>query len=287
MMAGVRVLSGLFATGGRAAVLALVTIILLAAAISNPKAKEKTGVLIFAAASTADAINDVLAHYARRPDAQSNGPDAQHKTGESRPRVRASFASSGTLARQISLGAPAHIFLSANAKWMDYLARQKLIVNRSRRNLFGNRLVLIAPSRSRITLTIAPDFPLARALGSGRLVVADPGHVPAGIYARQALKSLGVWDTIARRIARAGNVRAALALVARGEAPLGIVYATDAGISPGVKRIATFPSSSHGPITYPAALMAGRDTKAARRFYDFLISRAGLGIFARHGFEVE
>lgn len=228
-------------------------------------------VLLFAAASTGDAVGEVIALYAAGK-------------GE---RVRASFASSGTLARQIALGAPANVFLSANTRWMDYLAKRRLIVSGSRLDLFGNRLVLIAPEASEIELAIGPGFPLLRALGDGRLAVADPAHVPAGIYARQALTALGVWDAIAPRTARAGDVRGALALVARGEAPAGIVYATDLRVSRRVRLIGTFPPSSHAPITYPAALVAGHDTQAAHRFYVFLMSDAALRVFARHGFAAE
>ena len=252
----------------RAAVARAALVAALASALV-PMARAE--VLLFAAASTASAVSEVIALYAAGK-------------GE---RVRASFASSGTLARQIALGAPANVFLSANRRWMDYLDRRRLIVSGSRLDLFGNRLVLIAPKASAIVLAIGPGFALLRALGDGRLAVADPAHVPAGLYARQALTALGVWDAIAPRTARAGDVRGALALVARGEVPAGIVYATDLRVSRRVRLIGTFPPSSHTPITYPAALVAGQDTRAAHRFYVFLMSGAALRVFARHGFAVE
>ena len=253
----------------RAARTALAVLFICAlATFTASSANTKADVLVFAAASTAEAIGEVVALY----------------TADGRGRARASFASSGTLARQIELGAPANVFISANGKWMDYLAERRLIVGGSRLELFGNRLVLIAPAASKFKLVIAPGFALARKLGGGRLALADPAHVPAGIYARQALTSLGVWDNVATLTARTGDVRAALALVARGEAPAGIVYATDLRVSRRVRLVGTFPPASHAPITYPAALIAANDTQAAHRFYAFLLSDAVQRIFARHGF---
>lgn len=223
-------------------------------------------VLVFAAASTRDAMTEAI--------------------GKSRDaaRIRVSFAASSTLARQIVSGAPADLFLSANRRWMDYLERSGLIVAETRFDLLRNRLVLIAPIASGLHIRIGTGFPLVTALGDGWLAIADPGHVPAGIYARQALTRLGVWQTVRRRTARAGDVRAALALVERGEAAAGIVYGSDARASRHVRVIDVFPTASHDAIAYPVALVAGRGSGTARRFLAFLKSAAAARIFARHGF---
>lgn len=224
------------------------------------------GVLIFAAASLQTALEQL------RPDlARAAGTD-----------VRASYAGSSTLARQIESGAPADVFISADIAWMDYLEARGAIRAGTRVNLLGNRLVLIAPAARRPALTIAPGFPLAAALGDSRLAVADP-DVPAGRYARSALTSLGVWDSVANRLAPAENVRAALLLVARGEAPLGIVYRTDALAVPDVAVVDTFPAASHPPIVYPAAATATA-VDAAARVLAALRAPAAAGVFARHGF---
>lgn len=229
-------------------------------------------VLVFAAASTAAAVEAVAALYGRRAG------DAA---------VRTVFAASSTLARQIANGAPADIYLSANRKWMDWLADRKLIDPASRRDLFGNRLVLIAPLGSPLRLDIRPGFALARHLGDGRLALADPDHVPAGIYARQALEALGVWHAVGPRAARARDVRGALALVERGAAPAGIVYATDARNSRRVTIAGRFPARTHAPIRYTVALVPRRNGAAPRAFLAFLTSKPALAVFARHGFTVE
>ncbi len=245
---------------------------LAAAMIATGPATAKTGdVLIFAAASTAEAINAVNILYAELYGA----------------RARAVFAASSALARQIANGAPADVFLSANRKWMDWLAAKGDIVAASRRDLFGNRLVLVAPRGSDLRIRIERGFPLGRLLGAGRLALADPRHVPAGIYAKQALTALGAWQKVGRRAARARDVRGALALVERGEAPAGIVYATDARISTRVRIIGTFPAATHAPIVYNAALVRGRDHGAARKFFAFLSSPPARATFARHGFTVD
>jgi molybdate transport system substrate-binding protein len=197
--------------------------------------------------------------------------------------VRFSFASSAILARQIEAGARADVFLPADQEWMEYLERRSLIQTSSRRDVAGNRLVLIAPRASGLQLVIEPGFPLVAALGKGRLATGDPDSVPAGRYARAALTSLGVWDDVADRLVRADDVRHALMFVARGEAPLGIVYATDARVDGHVRIVGTFPADSHLPITYPVALTrrAGPD---AERFVQFVLGDAGRAAFQRAGF---
>nr|WP_240499901.1 molybdate ABC transporter substrate-binding protein [Sphingomonas montana] len=200
-----------------------------------------------------------------------------------------SFAASSALARQIDAGVPADLFVSADEAWMDDVARKGLVRAGTRVSFLGNRLVLVAPAgrgggQATGPGTIRRGFPLARALGAtGRLAMADPDAVPAGKYGRAALTALGVWPSVARRVARAESVRAALALVARGEAPYGIVYATDARAEKGVRVVGVFPANSHPPITYPVALLKG-GSAAGEAFRRFLISPAGRAIFRRHGF---
>lgn len=198
--------------------------------------------------------------------------------GHQRPVI--SFAATSALARQVDQGAAADMFISADTEWMDYLQARGRLQAQSRRDLLGNALVLIAPASAPPIMLEAPDL-LARLDGS-RLAMADPDHVPAGRYGRAALKSLGAWEAVADRIAAAENVRGALALVERGAAPLGIVYATDARASPRVRIAAAFPPDSHPPIVYPIALLAASGSPDARGFYDFLLSAAGQAIFARH-----
>ena len=200
------------------------------------------------------------------------------------PKPILSFAASSALARQILAGAPADLFLSADEPWMDAIARAGLLRPRSRTALLGNRLVLIAPASSKVRLTPARGFPLAKALGTGRLALADPAAVPAGKYAKAALTALGVWRGVAAKVAPAENVRAALALVERGAAPLGIVYATDARASKAVRVVGVFPASSHPPIRYPVALLKASRHRDAAGFRTFLLSAQGRAIFARHGF---
>jgi molybdate transport system substrate-binding protein len=199
--------------------------------------------------------------------------------------VRFSFASSSILARQIESGAGADVFFSADQEWMDYLERRSRLQKSSRRNVAGNQLVLIAPRASGAQLVIEPGFPLLAALGRGRLATGDPDSVPVGRYARAALTSLGVWDEVADRLVRADDVRHALMFVARGEAPLGIVYATDARVDERVRIVGTFPADSHLPITYPVALTrrAGPD---AERFVQFVVGDAGRAAFERSGFTI-
>lgn len=202
--------------------------------------------------------------------------------GHSRPVL--SFAASSALARQVEAGAPADLFVSADEEWMDYLAQRRLILPRSRVSFLTNRLVLVAPTASQVRLTVGPRFPLARALGPGRLAMGDPNSVPAGKYGKQALTRLGVWPSVQGKVAAAENVRAALALVSRGEAPLGVVYATDARATAGVRVVGTFQASSHTPITYPVATLAASRNPEAGGFRRFLISGEGKAVFRRFGF---
>lgn len=228
------------------------------------------GPLVLAAASLQESLSAVANAWAAK--------------GHARPVV--SFAASSALARQVEAGAPADIFISADEEWMNHLAERNAIRPRSRFVLVENALVLVTPAASKSTLRPTRGFPLARALGDGRLAMADPDAVPAGRYGKAALQSLGVWDLVAPKVASAENVRAALALVERGEAPFGIVYATDAAASAKVRVVGTFPASSHPPIRYPAAMVAASKHGDASAFLAFLRSKAARSIFARHGFVV-
>ena len=224
-------------------------------------------VLVFAAASLQDALDDLAT-----PVLEATGV-----------RMRMSYAGSSALARQIESGAPAGLFISADLDWMNYLADRKLIRAETRVNLLGNQLVLVGTKGRTIALKIGPGFGLAQALGRERLALADPAAVPAGKYAREALTRLGVWDSVARKIAATENVRAALLLVSRGEAPLGIVYRTDAMVEPGVRVVDAFPESSHAPIVYPAALTTTAPA-AAGKVLDYLKSSAARATFDKYGF---
>lgn len=237
--------------------------------------------LLAPAASAADRGPLVLA-AASLQESLTEAADAWAAQGHARPVL--SFAASSALARQIMAGAPADLFLSADEPWMDAVQKAGLLRAGTRTTLLGNRLVLIAPAGSRVRLTPARGFPIARALGGGRLAVADPDAVPAGKYAKAALTSLGLWRGVAGRLAPAENVRAAMALVERGAAPLGIVYATDAKASRTVRVVGTFPASSHPPIRYPVAVLKASRHKDAAAFRAFLLSRQARAIFARHGF---
>ncbi len=197
--------------------------------------------------------------------------------------VRMSYAGTPALTRQIEAGAPADVFISADVDWMDYAESRGLLKAGSRVDLLTNRLVLVAPRAEPVTLRVAPGFNLAEALGKGRLAVADPAVVPAGRYARAALESLGAWDSVASRLAPAENVRAALLLVSRAEAPLGIVYRTDAAADPAVVVVDTFPETAHPPIVYPAALTARASARAAR-VLAFLRGPEARAEFTRQGF---
>lgn len=247
------------------------TLLLLVLAVfcaQLPAHAQQRGPLVLAAASLQEALNEAADVWAAK----------RH------PRPVISYAGSSALARQIEAGAPADLFISADEEWMDHVVGKGLIRAGSRVSFLSNRLVLVAPAGGAIRLTIARGFPIGKALGDGRMAMADPDSVPAGKYGKAALTSLGVWPAVASRIARAENVRAALALVERGEARLGVVYATDARASSRVRVVGVFPAASHPPITYPVAALRTSTNREAEAFLRFLISREGRAIFVRRGF---
>ena len=234
-----------------------------------PAAADRGPLLVFAAASLKESMDEAAAAY------EAGGTD----------RVEVSYAASSALARQIAQGAPADVFVPADAEWMDWLGERGLIDAASRRELLGNELALVAPQGDgdmAVDLADAPAL-LAR-LGDGRLALAMTDSVPAGKYARQAFTSLGVWEALQGRTAEVDNVRAALMLVARGEAPLGVVYGSDARAEPRVRVVAVFPATSHPPIVYPAARVAASGHPGAGGFVEWLGSPEAGAIFLRHGF---
>jgi molybdate transport system substrate-binding protein len=240
--------------------------------------------LLLAACSAAepDAGPVVLAASSMQ-EALEEAADSWATQGHARPVL--SFAATSALARQVEAGAPADLLVSADEEWMDALASQGLIDPASRRDLAGNRLVLVARAGTPTTLALATGVDLAPLLGdSGRLAIAEPDSVPAGRYGKAALTALGAWPQVADRLAIADNVRGALALVARGEAPLGVVYATDARAEPGVQVAGVFPAGSHPPIRYPLARLTGSAHPEADALAAFLVSPDGQAILARHGF---
>ena len=227
-------------------------------------------VTVFAAASTAPLMQALTEAYGER-------------FGE---RVRLSVAASSALARQIESGAPADIFLSANQSWMDRLEQRGLIAADTRRDLVANRLALIAPADVGMSkVAIGPGFDLSGLLGDGRLAMADPDHVPVGIYGKAALTALGVWQTVAPRVARLSDARAVVAVVGRGEAPLGIAYTTDGRTASNVGVVATFPADTHPPIVYPIAEVTGGRREAAGRFLDFLALDESRAAMRQFGFQ--
>ncbi len=242
--------------------------LLLALLLACPGAA-RADLLVFAAASLGGALDRAVAQW------QAQGGDP----------VTVSYAGSSALARQIVAGAPADLFISASADWMDAVEAEALLQQGSRRDLLGNRLVLVSEDPDAAPVTIDAALDLSALLGAGRLAMALVEAVPAGQYGKAALQSLGLWDAVAPQVAQAENVRAALALVASGAAPLGVVYATDAREDPRVTVIGSFPEDSHDPIRYPAALIAGADPAAAE-FLEFLGSDPAGAIFAASGFEV-
>lgn len=227
-------------------------------------------VTVFAAASMKTALDAANAAYAR-----DKGVD-----------IAVSYAASSALARQVEAGAPADLFISADEDWMNYLAGKNLIRADSRSDLLGNRIVLVATRGEARPVDIRPGFDLKGLLGEGRLAMGAVDSVPAGKYGKAALQKLGIWDSVASQVAGAENVRAALALVSRGEAPYGIVYATDAAADPGVSVVGTFPQDSHPPIIYPVALLAGRTSAAAAAYLSYLKSPAAASYFQSQGFTV-
>lgn len=236
---------------------------------ASPASVQKSApITVFAAASLADALPAVARAYTARTGVQ----------------VRFSFASSAVIVRQLAAGARAELFITADSDWMDYAEARNLIAHANRTVLLRGRLALIGPADSKVALKIGPSFALAAALGKrGRLAVGDPDYVPAGRYARAALLSLNAWANVASRVVRADNVRVALAYVARKEAPLGIVYETDALAEPGVRIIDIFPAKTHPPIVYPLAI-TNRASNGARGLYNFLQGPEARAIFSRYGF---
>jgi molybdate transport system substrate-binding protein len=224
-------------------------------------------ITVFAAASLKDALDENVKTYQARAN----------------DRIVVSYAASSALAKQIEAGAPADLFISADLDWMDYLQQRRLIRPDTRRNLLRNRLVLIAPADSKVSVNITAGFPLAGILGDGRLAMANPDAVPAGKYGKASLEALGVWRDVRSKVASAENVRAALVLVSRGEAPLGIVYRTDAAADSRVRVVGLFPENSHPPIVYPAAATAA-GKRAAEAFLEWLSLPEAQATFEKHGF---
>jgi molybdate transport system substrate-binding protein len=246
------------------------TAVVMAISLATDVSRANDGITVFAASSLTSAVSEISQRYTKA-------------SGE---RVRLSFASSSALARQIAAGAPADIYLSANQDWMDYLAKRGLIDSDSRAARIGNRLVLVVPANSplqRMPITRTLDLPKLLA-PDGRIAVGDPAHVPAGAYAKHALIKLELWTDAAPRLARLDNVRHALALVERGETPLGIVYATDAKITDKVRIVGEFPTDSHPAITYPFVILKGRRNESVAAFYAYLTGKTGLTVFRDFGF---
>jgi len=246
----------------RRAALLLAALLIVAA----PVAAKAQDLLVFAAASLKTALDEINTEF------KQSG-------------VKTSYAASSALARQIEAGAPADIFISADLDWMDYLDQKKLVKAGTRTTLLGNRIVLIAPADSKASVTIAPGFDLAGVLGrDGHLAMGDVASVPAGKYGKAALEKLNVWPSVAGRIAQSDNVRAAMALVSRGEAPAGIVYATDAVADKGVKVLGAFPADSHPPILYPAAVLQDSKHAQGAAWLAFLRSAPAKAVFEKNGF---
>jgi molybdate transport system substrate-binding protein len=242
--------------------------LLVLSTFGNAPEAQSGKVLVFAAASLKTALDEINAQW-------------QGRTGK---RAAVSYAASSALAKQIEQGAPADIFISADLDWMEYLAERKLIRPETRSDLLSNRLVLIAPKGTNLQVEIKPGLPLASLLGQGHLALANTDAVPAGKYSKAALKALGVWEQVRGRIAQAENVRAALLLVSRGEAPLGIVYESDAVSDPSVVTVGILPDATHPRITYPMALTSGSTSPDAGGFLDGLKSPQARTIFEKQGF---
>lgn len=241
---------------------------LIYAGNARPARASPPDVLVFAAASLKTALDEINAQWHER-------------TGK---HAAISYAASPALAKQIEQGAPADLFISADEDWMNYLAERKLIRPETRLDLVGNRLVLISSKGAELQVNIAPGFPLLSLLGQGRLAMANTDAVPAGKYGRAALEALGVWEAVKGRIAQAENVRAALLMVSRGEAPLGIVYQSDAASDPNVSRLASFPENTHPRIAYPIAVTASSMKPAAGAFIDMLRAPEARSVFEKQGF---
>ena len=242
-------------------------VILALSVLASVETAAADTVTVFAAASLKEALDE-------------SGKAYQAKAGD---RIVVSYGASPALAKQIEAGAPADLFISADLDWMDYLEQRHLIKTDTRQNLLRNRLVLIALADSKVSVSIAPGFPLARLLGNGRLAMADINAVPAGKYGKASLEALGVWKDVQAKVASAENVRAALVMVSRGEAPLGIVYRTDAAADSRVRVVGLFPENTHPPIIYPIAVtVAGKP--AAGAFLKWLSEPQARMIFEKHGF---
>ena len=240
--------------------------------VASPRASAQEPVTVFAAASLTAAVERIAELY----EADTGTP------------VRLSFAASSTLARQITAGAPAQIYLSANERWMDHVAEAGLIDEGSRVSALSNRLVLIAPADSDLNqVTVDASLDVAALVDEGaRIAMADPDHTPVGLYAKEALATLGLWAEVAPRLARTAEVRAAVALVASGEAPLGVVYATDAAVTPAVKIVGSIPPETHTPISYPFAIVEGHAEPAVEDVFAFLRGPEARAVFEEAGFTV-
>ncbi len=251
--------------------LGLAAAALLVSGLAQAPARAQGGdVLVFAAASLKNALDAVNAQW----------------TKETGKKASISYAASPALAKQIEQGAPAQMFIAADLDWMDYVAKKNLVKPDTRSNLLGNRIVLVAPKDKAQPIQIKPGFDLAKVLGEGRLAMANVDSVPAGKYGKAALEKLGAWASVSRKVAQAENVRAALLLVSRGEAPAGIVYQTDAAADPNVKIIGTFPENTHAPIIYPIALTANADHPDAAAFLAYVKSGKAKPLFEAQGFTV-
>jgi molybdate transport system substrate-binding protein len=247
----------------------LIWLLMAVCATAGNAAEDSGTVLVFGAASLTNVLDDLGKAF----------------TEKTKVPVKSSLAASSVLAKQIEAGAPADVFFSADLEWMDYLEQRKLLKPGSRHDVVGNSLVLIAPADSTVTVKIEKGVDLGAALGpQGKLATGDPDSVPVGKYAKAALEKLAAWDKVSGQIVRAENVRAALAFVARGEAPLGIVYKTDALAEKKVKIVAVFPADTHPPITYPIALTT-HGGAGAQQFVDFVRSKPAGEIFHKYGFE--
>jgi len=262
-----------FSTPGRRTIpiISLLLMILTLGCFNLVTAEPNKKVLVFAAASTTNAVDEIGQLF------------AQKKLSKFIP----SFASSSTLAKQIAAGAPANVYISANPKWMSYLDKKNLVEKGTRCDILGNAIVLITPSASDLKIDIHPGFSLLNVLGNEKISMGDPDHVPAGIYGKQALITLGAWDEIASKVVRAKDVRTALVFVERGEVPLGLVYTTDAAITAKVRVAGVFPEDSHPPITYQAAIVKGNSTQTALAFLEFLKSPDARQVFEKFGFSVK
>jgi molybdate transport system substrate-binding protein len=242
----------------------------LGAVMLSAPAQAAEKVTVFAAASLKNALDDVTTAW-------------QKETGKE---AATSYAASSALAKQIESGAPADIFISADLDWMDYVAKKNLIKADSRKNLLGNRIVLVAPADKAEPVEIKKGLDLAKLLGDGRLAMGEVKTVPAGKYGKDALESLGIWSSVESKVAGAESVRAALLLVSRGEAPYGIVYQTDAAADKGVKIVGTFPEDSHDPIIYPIALLGESKSADAQSLFDYIKSAKAVPFFEKQGFTV-